>query len=149
MKKYARILPFFVLIFLVLMACHKSATISKPVSTPYLFTSHTWFRTLAVSYEGGGPNPPYSCDTLVNDTLTIVKINDTLISFPGYPRLLYKGTDSTAQTAVYDSSIGGVMNAVLTYYYAKDSITFVYDVYSDYAITESLKDETNFYSSIR
>lgn len=151
MKKNTSFLSFFVLICLVFPACHKTTTTSKPATASYLFTSHSWFRTLTVSYEGGGGtlNPPGYRDTLSNDTFTIVKINDTLVSFPGYPQLIYQGTDSTAQTVVYDSIISGDMKAVLTYYYAKDSISFVYDMYSYYGLTEALKDSTCLYSSMK
>ncbi len=62
--------------------------------------------------------------TLTDTSFTIIKINGFAVNIMG-TTLGYKTTDAMAKVRKYDSVVTGSLDAVLLYYYEKDSLSFV------------------------
>lgn len=68
---------------------------------------------------------PKAYNRIITDTsFAIIKINGFAVNIMG-TTLGYKSTDATAKVRRYDSVLTGSLDAVLLYYYEKDSLSFV------------------------
>lgn len=68
---------------------------------------------------------------ITDSSFAVSRVNGFAVSIMGYT-LNYRTTDEVAKTRRFDSVITGSLNAVLIYYYEKDSMSFENHVVSGY-----------------
>ena len=79
---------------------------------------------------------------LTDSSFSLSRINGFAVNVLGYT-LNYRSTDEVAKTRRFDSVITGSLNAVLIYYYEKDSMSFENHVVSGYNSRASQYYQTN------
>jgi hypothetical protein len=124
---------FLAVMLALIIACNKSNNYSITDYTAGMTTMRQWAGTISGYAKGdtlfAGDTTHYEWPKIFNRTLTdtsitVGKVNGYAVSMMGFT-LNYRSTDETAKSTRFDTVVTGSLNAVLIYYYDKDSLTFV------------------------
>ena len=141
MNFHIRIISIIAISATIITSCTKNRNYSNIDHTVGMTGARSWTGPIYGYYKGDTllsstdtthtPWPKVFSRTIADTLFAVQKLDGYRVSVWGV-QLPYRATDSTAQTVRYDTTLPNSSPTILTFYYAKDSMTFEYHMLGEF-----------------